>query len=154
MVPVDGSSVNSSQATVFTAIVSGQNDSDTVQFEISDDDVLTLINGEEIDLEFIFEQEFNNVIVTDLGNGSYAASFFSGAYLEVKAENRIFTGLIVSLPRSFEELQTRGLMGSFNGNMSDDLLPNLGQTSLPLNSSIQDIHELFGITCRFIFSLS
>ena len=151
MVPINGSAANSSQATVFKAIVGRQNDSDIVQFEITDDGVLTIINDEEFDLTFINEQEFNNVVVTNLGNGSFAASFFSGAYLEVKEENGIFTGVIVSLPRSFQESETRGLMGSFNGNMSDDLLPNLGQSPLPLDSSTQDIHELFGITCKFRF---
>lgn len=148
MVPLNGSAANSSQATVFNAIVGRQNDSDSVQFEIVDGVVRTLINGEEVDLTYITEQEFVNVVINSLGNDTHAASFFSGAYLEVKAENGIFTGLIISLPRSFQGSDTRGLMGSFNGNMLDDLLPNFGQSPLPLNSTTQDIHELFGITCK------
>lgn len=152
MVPFSDATGNSSQATVFKAIVSRQNDSDTVQFEITDDGLITLVNGEQVDFSFISEQEFNNVIVNDLGNASFSASFFSGAYLEVKAENGFFSVLIISLPASFQESDTRGLMGSFNGNRSDDLLPNFGSNPLPLVSSIQDIHELFGITCKSEFT--
>ena len=151
MIPIANTTANSSQATVFKAIVSKQNDSDTVQFEIIDGAVAALVNGEQIDFSLIKEQEFNNVLVCDLGNSTFSASFYSGAYLEVQEENGFFSGLIVSLPLSFQDSETRGLMGSFNGNRTDDLLPNLCQTPLPLNSSIQYIHEEFGITCKILY---
>ena len=141
---------NNTRATVFTAVVGRQNDSDTVQFEITENGTATLVNGEEIDLTVIKEQEFLNVLVKDLGNNTFTASYSSGAYLEVKEENNFFSTLTVTLPSVFRENETQGLMGSFNGNASDDLLPNCGQVPLPLNSSLQDIHELFGITCKIL----
>lgn len=147
MVPTIDNMGNSSQATVFTALVSRQNDSDAVQFEVTDDGAMILVNGEQVDFSFIKEQEFSNVIVNDLGNSSFSASFSSGAYLEVREENHLFSMLIFSLPLTFRDSDTRGLLGSFNGNSFDDLLPNFGQDPLPLNSSIEDIHQLFGITC-------
>ena len=148
MVPIENTTGNSSQATVFKAIVSKQNDSDAVQFEMIGGNLVALVNGEEIDFSLIKEQAFNNVLINDLGNSSFSASFYSGALLEVKEENGFFSSLTISLPRSFQESGTRGLMGSFNGNMTDDLLPNFSQSPLPLNSSIQEIHETFGITCK------
>ena len=43
--------------------------------------------------------------------------------------------------------KTQGLMGSFDEDVSNDLTPKGGSTPLPLNSTIQTIHEKFGITC-------
>ena len=148
MVPIDNVVDNSIQATVFTAIVVRQNNSGTVQFEIVNNETITLINGEEVDFMFIKEYEFANVSINDLGNSTYSASFSSGAYLEVKQENGIFSSLVVSLPKMFRVAGTSGLMGSFNGNQSDDLLPNSADVPLALNSSLRDIHQLFGITCE------
>ena len=144
MVPVG----NDSQGTVFTAIVSQQSDSDRVQFEVTENGTIVLVNGEQIDFMDIKEQEFFNVNVADLGNSSFSATFSSGAYMEVREENGFFALLIISLPEIFKEVETSGLMGSFNGNVSDDLLPNGGITSLSLNSTIQEIHENFGLTCK------
>ena len=107
-----------------------------------------MINGEEVDFMFLKEYEFANVSINDLGNSTYSASFSSGAYLEVKQEIGIFSFLVVSLPKMFRVAGTSGLMGSFNGNQSDDLLPNSAGVPLALNSSLQDIHQLFGITCE------
>ena len=148
MVPIDNVVDNSIQATVFTAIAVRQNNSGTVQFEIVNNETIILINREEVDFMLIKEHEFANVSINDLGNSTYSASFSSGAYLEVKEENGIFSSLVVSLPKLFQEAGTSGLMGSFNGNQSDDLLPNSADVPLSLNSSLQDIHQLFGITCE------
>jgi deleted-in-malignant-brain-tumors protein 1 len=150
MLPVTTAQNTSSQATVYKVIVGKQNDSDTVQFEIIDDcGFIALVNGEQVIFGLINQQEFSNVVVSYLGNSTFSASFSSGAYVEVKEEVGIISVVSVSLPPSFEGNITRGLMGSFNGNVSDDLLPNSGQESLSLNSSIREIHELFGITCKY-----
>ena len=148
MVPAEDTNGTSVLATVFTAVVGKQADSDTVQFELTENGTTAFVNGEPINFSDLSEQEFNNVAVSDLGNKTLSATFSSGAYLEVKEENGIISVLIVSLPESFIGVPTTGLMGSFNGNTSDDLLPNLGINPLPLNSSLQEIHELFGLTCK------
>ena len=149
----DGSLV---PATVFTAIVGKQDDSDTVQFELSRQGVDTLVNGERVEFGDLPEQDFNNVTVADRGNNTLSATFSSGVHLEVTEENQILSVLIVSLPNSFQGTKL-GLMGPFNGNTSDDLLPraSVGQSEpqpLPLNSSLQQIHQLFGITCESVAS--
>ena len=110
------------------------------------------MNGERVEFGDLPEQDFNNVTVSDRGNNTLSATFSSGVHLEVTEENQILSVLIVSLPNSFQGT-TLGLMGPFNGNTSDDLLPRalVGQSEpqpLPLNSSLQQIHQLFGVTCE------
>ena len=153
MLPIMTAQNTLSQATVYKAVVGKQNDSDAVQFEIVDDcGFIALVNGEQVIFGLLNQQQFNNVVVSYLGNNTFSASFSSGAYMEAKEEVGMISVLSVSLPPSFENSTTRGLMGSFNGNMSDDLLPNRGQVPLPLNSSSNDIHGLFGITCECVLS--
>ena len=153
MVPIDSSTSNVSIATVFTAILAQELYSDTVQFEIISSQIVVFVDGGEVDFSSLTEQTFDNVTVAYLGNDTYSATFSSGAYLEIREENEIFSVLIVNLPQEFMEKNTRGLMGSFNGNTSDDLLPKLGQVALPLTASLQEIHEQFGITCMLTYKL-
>lgn len=153
MLPITTAQNTQSQATVYKVIAAKQNDSDTVQFEIIDDcGFIALVNGEQIIFGLINQQEFNNVVVSYLGNNTFSASFSSGAYIEAKEEVGMISVVSVSLPPSFEGSVTQGLMGSFNGNKTDDLLPNSGHRPLSLNSSTQQIHDLFGITCKFFGS--
>ena len=134
-------------ATVFSALVVKQNDSDIVQFELSRHGVDALVNGERVILEDLPEQDFNNVTISDRGNSTLSAMFSSGAYLEVKEEQDIISVLIVSLPNTFRGT-TRGLLGSFNGDSSDDLVPKTGGDPISVDSSLQEVHEQFGVTCK------
>ena len=152
MIAATDSSGNPVDATVFSALVAQQSNSDSVQFELSDRTqrgIDVLVNGERVDLEAIPEQEFENVIVTDRGNRNFAAIFSRGVYIEVQEENRILSTLIISLPDSFRGI-TSGLLGSYNGNTSDDLLPRHGDQPVSLDSTIQEIHDNFAITCKTI----
>lgn len=140
-------------ATVFSAIVAKERFSDTIQFQLGDENsVDVLMNGEQVVFDEIATQQFNNVTVTKLVGHTASAVFSSGVYIEVRAANEILSTLLVSLPETYVQ-QTTGLVGNFNGEQSDDLRP-LGQSSpLPLTSSLQEIHNLFGITCKLNFSL-
>ena len=91
--------------------------------------------------------EFNNVKITDLGNNTLTATFSSGPFIKVQEENGIISVMIVSLPTRYRS-KTQGLMGNFNGDMSDDLTPRGRGRSLPLNSTLREIHEQFGVTCE------
>ena len=105
------------------------------------------MNGEEVNFGDSQQNGFNNVTITDLGNQTMSAVFTSGPYVEVKVQNKIISVVVVSLPVSMQE-KTKGLMGNYNGNISDDLDPNSNASPLPLSASLQDIHEKFGITCK------
>ena len=143
----DGVFVN---ATVFSALVAMQSNSDTVQFELSRRGIDALVNGERVAFYDLDVQPFNNVTVTYRGNDSYSATFSTGIYIEVRLENGIISTVLVSLPISFCET-TRGLMGTYNGDMCDDLAPRtdsgVGQPIL-VNATLQEIYEMFGVTCK------
>ena len=139
-----------SPATVYSALVGRMADSDTVQIELRPTGLVTLVNGEEIAFENNGAEvlEFQNVLIQDHGNDTISVFFARGAYFEVKEENNIISVVIVSLPVAFRG-KTSGLMGNFNGDTSDDLTPKGGEP-IPLNSSLEVIHEQFGITCEMI----
>ena len=140
----------SSTGTIFSALAAEESYSDTVQLQLDPlFGISALVNEERIDFSDITEQEFNNVTVADLGNRTIVATFSSGAFLKVQEENGIISVLIVSLPASYRN-KTRGLMGNYNGDKSDDLIPKGGSKSLSLDSTLQDIHKQFGITCENI----
>ena len=137
-------------ATVFSAIACEQNDSDTIQFTINaESSISTTVNNEIVNFNVFTEQMFTNVVVMDKGNATYAATFSSGAYIEVRSDNGFISLLLVSLPSNFIN-STRGLMGSFNGAIEDDLAPKVENGTgdpISINSSLEEIHNQFGITC-------
>ena len=152
MVVANGPNGDEANATVFSAIVAREKYSDTVQFELDQSGITARINGEIVDISESANQPFNNVTLSDEGNNSYSAVFSLGVYLEIRRENDIISTVLISVPTSFQG-KTRGLMGSFNGDTTDDLAPRSGDCigqPIPSNASLQDIHELFGITCELI----
>ena len=138
-----------SAATVYSALVGRMTDSDTVQIELRPTGLVALVNGEPISPNSTEVLVFQNVLIQDHGNDTVSVFFTNGAYFEVKEENDIISVVIVSLPVAFRG-KTSGLMGNFNGNTSDDLTPNDGGEPIPLNSSLEVIHEQFGITCEIV----
>ena len=140
---------NRASATVFSAIVGKETNSDTVQIELDPfGGLVALVSGEEVSFDELSTLEFRNVTVSDRGNQTISATFACGAYVEVKQENAIISVMIVSLSEEFRG-RTRGLMGNYNGNTSDDLIPKGSTTPISLESTLQVIHEQFGITCEW-----
>lgn len=113
-------------ATSFSAIVAKEFDSDTVQFQLAESEILVdeidaLVNGELLDFEGLPHQQFNNVTLRKSAN-AILAIFSSGVHLEAKVENGIISAVSTTLPKSYRSL-TSGLMGNYNGDDADDLLP-------------------------------
>ena len=151
MVQAEDGSGSPISATVFSAIVGKELYSDTVQFQLVNSEIVTdeidaLVNGELLDFEGLPTQQFNNVTLRKTNN-ALSAVFSSGVQIEVKVENGIISVLSASLPLSYE-FQTSGLMGNYNGDMSDDLLPRSESIPISPTSSVQEIHNLFGVTCE------
>lgn len=142
----DGSPV---RATVFSAIAVREGD-DIVQFQLSGipGDPEALIDGDFINFIDLPIQDFGGVTITKNEN-TLSARFDSGAFVEVREENGFLSTVLVSLPTIWRG-QLRGLMGNYNGDISDDLSPreSSGDT-LPLDSNLMDIHNEFGITCEY-----
>lgn len=138
------------RGTVFTAIVAKQEESDTVQFQIQNGVLVALVNGELSDFSELKTQEFRNVVIYNSGssNTTFSAYFINNrAYIKVQEVNGFIAALTVTVPSQYRGL-TRGLMGNYNGNDTDDLIPRGLNDSLPLNSSLQTIHKDFGLTCE------
>ena len=111
-----------------------------------------LVNGERVIFDDLSKQEFFNVTVSDMGNQTISALFTSGAYVQAKAENGIISVLLVSLSDSYRDT-TSGLMGVFNGDMSDDLMMRNSTEYLPLNSTNELIHQ-FGLDCKYSWPIT
>ena len=136
-------------ATVFSAIVGKETNSDTVQIELDPfSELVVLVNGEEVSFDELSTLEFRNVTVTNRRGRIISATFACGAYIEVKKEIGISSALTVSLSNEFRG-HTRGLMGNYNGNASDDLIPKGSRTPISSRSTQQAIHEQFGVTCEW-----
>ena len=139
-------------ATVFTALVAKQDNSDSVQFQLLD--VLRpVVNGEVLYFEDLDEEPFTNVIVKKGENFSYSALFANGANIEVFQEsgsrgNLFISTMIVSLPITFKT-RTIGLMGNYNDDDMDDLKPQNNEQIVSVNSTLSEIHWNFGVSCTY-----
>ena len=147
MIPAENDDGTESLGTVFSAIVAKQYDSDVVEFRASVFGVLVFINSLEIEIEVSLPEAYNSVIVSNKGNDTYSATFSTGVYLEVMQRNGFLSTIVVSLLPTYFDL-TQGLMGVYNDDPSDDLLPRNSSTPLPLNSSLEKVHYEFGLTCK------
>ena len=132
--------------TVFGAFVAKESDSDTVQFELNQQGLVALVNGETVDFGMLLSQKFANVTVSDKGNSTLSADFTSGTSIQVTERNGIISDILVTVPNEYFN-KTRGLLGQFNRDSSDDLRPANSSVPLPLNSSLEMIHYQFGLTC-------
>ena len=149
MITASGVDETTVDATVFSAIAAKDNNSDTVQFEVDENKTLIATVSGELVIFDIAEQDFEKVTVQHLGSDTIEALFASGVYVKAKAENGFISSLQVILPESFSG-QVQGLLGTFNGDTSDDLFPQFGDKPLLPDSSVEDIHNLFGITCELM----
>jgi len=135
-------------ATVFSAIVAQEGTSDTIQFQIGSfpDDPDALRNGDFIDFSEFSTQELSGVAVNKLDN-VLSARFDSGLNVEVREENGFLSSLLVAVPANCRGL-LEGLMGNYNNDSSDDLLPRGASDHIPANSTMMDIHNQFGLSCE------
>ena len=143
-------STERAKATVFSAFAATQNDSDIVQLTLNEtsDTVSMLINRTvTINDDDIANTtlSYNNVDISK-SNGSYLVVFSSGISLEIRHLTQMLT-IAFAAPQSFRET-TMGLLGTWNGNVSDDFLRPDG-TYLDVNATEEDIYYNFGEECRF-----
>ena len=142
----DSDQTLSGSGTVITAIVAKHNDSDTVQFEMFDDELVALVNGDRIDFAELSEQQFRNLTVSRKGNQTYSTTIASGATITVTENNNMLSDVSVTLSDSYLN-NTIGLLGQYNGKPEDDLLSR-NETITSFNATIEEIHYQFGLTCK------
>lgn len=133
-------------ATVLSALVARQLDSDTVQLGTSRSGIDVFVNGKVTELNIGSQLPTWNVIVSRPSELKYSMRFSSGVVIEMQRELD-YLSVIVSLPESFMN-HTRGLLGNYNGDTFDDLQPAGSQELYPLDSNLLTIHEGFGLSCK------
>ena len=133
--------------TVITAIAAKHNESDTIQFEVVNYQLIVLVNGDEIDFSEIAEQYFKNLTVLDKGNDTISATIANGITITVTKNVNMLADVSVTLSDSYHG-STVGLLGLYNGKPEDDLLSRNGYTTLPSNANTEEIHYKFGLTCK------
>ena len=149
VVGVDGTLVN---GTVFTALVAQTQTSERVQLEVvRGSEVEVRVSKYLIDLSVSKYQQFQGVGITRNINGSVSVTFTGGYYFEVVEQNGFLSLIKVSFPDQTKGM-TQGLMGNFNGNPDDDLIPRGEPVPLPTYSTIERIHYDFGLSCELLNS--
>ena len=141
---------NNMPATVITAIAAEERYSDRVMIANTRRGIDAYINGERADLSVIKQQDFKNVTVIRDTNSTISVEFSSGVRISARAENGFLSAVGVVLPPSFRGSTTKGLLGVYNGDASDDLLPKNGITPLASTSPPERIYNLFGLTCKWL----
>ena len=138
--------------TAFTAFAVRMSDSDIVEVQLSTFRGLTIfVNGDRQLIPDLTDMSFNGVTVSSLGNSTASVLFDGGLMIQAQNRNNFLIIQIASLPASYQN-NTRGLLGVWNGDPDDDLQRPDG-TVLPPNSTLQEIHELFGELCMFNITL-
>ena len=145
----DSNAAISGRGTVITAIAARHKESDTVQFEMIDDELITSVNGDIVELNELSEYQYQNLTVSNAGNNTLTATLTTGLTITVKGKNGILSEVSVVLSDDYHD-NTRGLLGQYNNDQDDDLLPKNGSGVLSTNSSLQDIHTNFGLTCMLL----
>ena len=136
-------------ATAFTAIVARTNTSDVVQMEVTNGSMIEVhLNRELIDLSSLSSQRFSGVTILRQPNNTYQALFEGGYFVEVRGENDILSLIKVTPPEEARG-KTRGLLGNFNGNRSDDFIPRNATEPIPPHSTMEEMHNQFGVSCEF-----
>ena len=147
MTEVQSTDRHYSTATVLSSLVARQLDSDTVQFDVTRHGIAVLVNGELTALDIGGQVMAWNIVLSRHSDTTYGMSFSGGAYIEIEGGLDYLSAVVLSLPETFKN-HTSGLLGNFNGDKGDDLLPMGASESIPANSDLVGIHEGFGLSCK------
>ena len=139
---------NNSNATVLTAIAAKEHYSDTVMIINSRRNIDAYINGMRVDTSVVKQQDFINVTVTRDDDTTVSVEFSSGVHIRARAENGFLSMMAITLPWSYRG-NTKGLLGVYNGNPNDDLVPENSITPLAITDSRKRIHDVFGLSCEW-----
>ncbi len=133
-----------SGGTSFMALAMKLYGNPTIQLEVINNTLAVLVDGDVLDFAGQSEQRIDNVTIVDKGNDTIAVRMTPGISIQASKTNGILTNIVITLPESFN---TKGLLGQYNGDSTDDLLSKNG-TLLPTNSTEDKIFHEFGLSCK------
>ncbi|XP_031551446.1 mucin-like protein isoform X2 [Actinia tenebrosa] len=132
-------------ATVFCAAVAKERNTSKVEISLKREGNFTLfVDGETLDYYSLTNQSTSlngSVVVLRPKDNSFRATFPSGISVTV-TEVKGALSILLAMPKSFRN-QTKGLLGTWNGDQTDDLTTPSGDV-LPANASSKNIHFQFG----------
>ncbi|XP_030835520.1 sushi domain-containing protein 2-like [Strongylocentrotus purpuratus] len=144
--------VGVTNATVFVAMAARYGDSDVIHVQTNERRVLDAYvrlaedgqNFTRIDFDQASRWSYSGVSVTgrNITSDGIIVAFNGGVGLTLKASEGAMSILLVA-PDSFRG-QTQGLMGTWNGNASDDFLTPQGSLLSP-NLTTEQLHNQFGL---------
>ena len=136
------------RSTVIEAVAAKEYSSNTVVFEASTMGLRVIVEEEYVELILGVEQHFTDVtLLSEVSTNRVAATFSSGAFVEVRQENGFIAVLMVSLPQRYKNF-TQGLLGTFTGSTLDDYVPRTNTTPVSINASREVLHNQFASTCE------
>lgn len=133
--------------TAFTAIAVKTNISDTVEVQRSVVvGINIIVNGERLSFTEPTTWTYSNVTISYEGNNTVSIQFSTGEFIRIENIHNFLYMLLSSLPLYYMN-NTKGLLGVWNGDPDDDLLRPDGVV-IDSNSTMREIHTLFGETCK------
>ncbi len=143
---------HSNGGTVCSSIAATIRDSgEVIELRASQDSVMVILNGARLQLSVSLLHYWSSFTVTIMGSGNVVVRFMNGVSLELALEQEYFDSIIVSLSEEFANT-TVGLLGNYDGDPRNDLLPSNSTHPLPTNSTLQNIHSTFGLSCMYTCS--
>ncbi|RDD39428.1 Mucin-like protein, partial [Trichoplax sp. H2] len=134
------------KATIYTSFAMSKNDSDTVEVKLNENSntIAIIINKNSTYNDSHLTNgtvlSFNNIEISK-SSTTYIISFTSGISAEIQA---VTETLVASVVTSSSLLGiTKGLLGTYNGNVTDDFLRPDG-TYLSINATDEEIYHQFG----------
>ncbi|EDV27736.1 uncharacterized protein TRIADDRAFT_53733 [Trichoplax adhaerens] len=134
------------KATIYTSFAMSKNDSDTVEVKLNENSntIAIIINKNSTYNDSHLMNgtvlSFNNIEISK-SSTTYIISFTSGISAEIQA---VTETLVASIVTSSSLLGiTKGLLGTYNGNVTDDFLRPDG-TYLSINATDEEIYHQFG----------
>jgi hypothetical protein len=111
------------------------------------------VDGETLDYYSLTNESMRlngSVVISRPKDNAFRATFPSGISVTV-TEIKGALSILLAMPKIFRN-NTKGLLGTWNGNQADDLTTPSGYV-LPVNASSRVIHFEFGQKCEFYFFL-
>ena len=145
-----------SKGTVLSSIAVKSTNSDIIELRCStnnyDNNITVIVNGIHRDLSIDLKHYFSGFTVEMLSFNVITVLFIEDAIsIKMTSEQNgvYFNSIGISLSEIYTN-STTGLLGNNNDDPSDDLLPRGSSWPLPLNSTLEDIHNVFGLSCKLL----